>query len=170
MNAIESILRGGAAVHLSAHLHEGETYLVGPGGLRGPGEAPRALLGLVDNLRRQAPEGTRLTAWFSVARRGGRTHGQIAVDTGTGTPAVVWSLDASEIRLAYPSDVTVSFSCVSDQMVAMAEPMAVVRNAPCGERTTAIIEALGYAPRVPFGSEARVSFSSLDLVSQELAA
>jgi hypothetical protein len=170
MNAIESILRRGCAVHLAPHLQEGETYLVGPGGVKGPGETPRALRRLIDDLRGAAPDDTRLTAWFSISRRGGRVHGEVAIDTGIGTPALVWSPDASEVRLVYRDSVTVSFPSVSDQMVAMAEPMGVVRSGPCGERTARIVETLGYDPQVPFGEEPRVSFSHVDLVRVGVAA
>lgn len=170
MNAIESILRRGSAVHLAAHLQEGETYLVGPGGVKGPGGTPRALRRLVEDLRAATPEDARLMAWFSISRKGGRVHGQVAIDTGIASPAIVWSLDACEVRLVYRDDVTISFPSVSDLMVAMAEPMVVVRSGPCGARMARIVETLGYHPQVRFGDEPIVRFDHIDLMRVEVAA
>lgn len=168
MNGIDKLIAGGIVNRIRDAILPKETYYVGPSGISGSvqdftSEFKKA----ISELAQAIPEGTRLVAWFCRPSDGGAVHGQITVDNGQKTPAVVWNLRPATCDIDYLSERDITFPTASDKLMACANPMHTLTLVPdsSAEATIAMIRALGYEPRLAMTASHTMRFRKIGLVN-----
>lgn len=166
MNKIDALISDGLYEKVRGSILPGETYYVNAKVAKGSGEeVTREFSRIAKSIREGVPPGYRVMAWFCLSSDGRRLSGQIAMDKAEGAGQVVWSADRETPELIYRSQQTVMFPSSIEKMRSAAKPITMLRHAggTWAAETADLVEALGYVPRLQFGSDDVIRFERLGL-------
>lgn len=167
MNAIDALIAAGRIEDLVKTGKPGETIHIGERGAQCSSGGPT---GAAERLHAEfaaaAPTGSRTLLWITRSPCGGRAMGEILVDEGKDTPAVVWAIeDGGKPRLDYETQRSVSFASASDRLETAADPLSLLGmvDHPRAEVAERLVRALGYQPVMEFAGDLRISFRTVAL-------
>lgn len=167
MNAIAALIAKGYVDDLIAAADPGETYHLGRRGAQTSSDSfPDKIKQIHRAMQEAAPEGCSLMIWLSRSADGKRAMGEILLDKGENTPAIVWAIGEERApHLDYGESQNVVFSSASERLEIMGDPISFLElvGHPRCQDAIDMVRRLGYAPQMVFSGDLRVTFRKLEL-------